>query len=843
VGFEQVLQDEYTQILHRRCRRQSGHPKGIDERSAPDRPRVPKELTGLALSGGGIRSAAFCLGALQALGELDAIKAIDYLSTVSGGGFIGGAVVATMKDEEAFYFQRSKAAAAATHEIDDMPAVRHLRNYSNYLTPLRRDLLLDFVVLIRGWMANILMVLACLLILAGVTILLHPFAPDTPTGFGGSKTHGDWFADTLHLDWPRGMHFLLTGVLAVLLAVHFAVWALLRSFANPASMKFEWEALGTRLGRVLLTALVFFAVIETQPLIVDFVAKEIQSREGFLHQVAASWHSIAAALAGLSGVTAIFRNYLAGLLKSGAQDPSWTGYAKLALGKLVLYAAGLALPLLIYGGFIGLVIMGIVAPGSPAYPHPPSWLVDVTGLAPGLRALACAAPAALALILYIAWNAGHGRARNGLASVTAPAVWCLVVVLVLAWLTVYPLGKAGFFWTYICLGVSILFLVLLFDDNANSVHRLYRDRMSKAFLFDPKTLGRKDSEGRERDPDELSRPKKRLKLSHLARGFGPYPIINAALNIEGSPYLNRRGRNAEFFSFTPHFVGSDATGFVSAKQMERRDRALDLGTAMAISGAAFSSNMGRASIKPLTATLALLNVRLGYWMKNPHRVGRNEHRVDLSNLYLLAEMLGWLDETSDKVYLTDGGHIENLGLYQLLRRRCRLIIVVDAEQDASIACPSLVDAERFARIDLGVRIDLPWELIRDKAALAEESFAKGPIPADYAAVGPHAAIGRIMYREGEEGLILYVKSSLTGDENDYVLDYKRRHSAFPHEMTGDQFFGEEQFEAYRALGYHAMSGVLTGQSPYAAKLGGTPTICTGLQSAELTRVQEILGLA
>jgi len=116
----------------------------------------------------------------------------------------------------------------------------------------------------------------------------------------------------------------------------------------------------------------------------------------------------------------------------------------------VLYGAGLALPLLIYGGFIGLVIIGVAAPGSPAYPHPPTWLVDVTGLTPGLRALVCAAPAALALILYIAWNSGHGQEREGLASVAFPAI-CLVLVLVLSWLTIVWFGKLGAGWTYLCL--------------------------------------------------------------------------------------------------------------------------------------------------------------------------------------------------------------------------------------------------------------------------------------------------------------------------------------------------------------------------------------------------------
>ena len=127
-------------------------------------------------------------------------------------------------------------------------------------------------------------------------------------------------------------------------------------------------------------------------------------------------------------------------------------------------------------------------------------------------------------------------------------------------------------------------------------------------------------------------------------------------------------------------------------------------------------------------------------------------------------------------------------------------MVVDAGQDPGYVCPSLIDAERFARIDLGVRIELPWELIRDHAKETEAQFGKGPVRADFLAQGPHAAFGHIYYDDGTRGLLLYVKSSLTGDENDYVLDYKWRYPAFPHESTGDQFFGEEQFEAYRALG-------------------------------------------
>jgi hypothetical protein len=126
---------------------------------------------------------------------------------------------------------------------------------------------------------------------------------------------------------------------------------------------------------------------------------------------------------------------------------------------------------------------------------------------------------------------------------------------------------------------------------------------------------------------------------------------------------------------------------------------------------------------------------------------------------------------------------------------------------------SLVTLERYARIDFGIRIDLPWAEIRDASRAASTEILKsGGLPPNKAPHGPHCALGTIYYprtpsNEEENrhtGLLLYVKSSLTGDEDDYIVDYKRRNPTFPHETTADQLFSEEQFEAYRALGFHAV---------------------------------------
>src|SRR5207248_4324962 len=72
------------------------------------------------------------------------------------------------------------------------------------------------------------------------------------------------------------------------------------------------------------------------------------------------------------------------------------------------------------------------------------------------------------------------------------------------------------------------------------------------------------------------------------------------------------------------------------------------------------------------------------------------------------------------------------------------------------------------------------------------------------------AVGEIIYPQNQNGILLYVKSSISGDENDYIVDYKRRFASYPHETTADQLFSEEQFEAYRALGFHAVNELFQG---------------------------------
>jgi hypothetical protein len=263
----------------------------------------------------------------------------------------------------------------------------------------------------------------------------------------------------------------------------------------------------------------------------------------------------------------------------------------------------------------------------------------------------------------------------------------------------------------------------------------------------------------------------------------------------------RPGRRGNFFLFSREAVGNDALGYVSASRFEA-DNGLQgsLATAMAISGAAFGASMGYKTNPAATLLLTLMNARTGRWVKFPPSGTAKPllQRLlgDYAYLTLCREAIARYDNGSGDLLLSDGGHVDNLGLYQLLKRRCSLIVASDAEADPAYAFEGLAAAVRLAKIDLDVTVDI------DYAHLAAIRDAKR-----------HFAVGRIRYRDPpEEGTLIYLKSSLTHEalRDVSLLHYHRSNLSFPHETTADQFFSEQQFEAYRSLGYCVCSRTFEG---------------------------------
>lgn len=757
---------------------------------------VATDMTGLALSGGGIRSAAFSLGAMQALHAHDALDKFDYLSTVSGGGYLGAAVSAGMsKNEGKFPFATGK------DDIRDSDSVGHLRNFSNYLMPRNRSFIRNFsdaaAILLRGIFANIVMIAPLLLLAAMLSAFLWRSS-------GGFSERGFVLA-LFSLLSPNANNVQVAALMTVLTAI-------------LVGLKFARVPL---LGKVKL---VVWSAIALAPVLVLAIF--------FCDPVRTALQHSADQLTKLSfGVPIVV------LLAEGAVLVCWgllrsiEGYPGDDADSYFLRLAGT------------LLLVTVATTGLEGIPYLMSWMsvTDGNNAVDQVLPLDRIGPYGFGFILLIAFavaawseriNAvaetrkGHSRLGTAVRKLIskgtllfAAAIFPIAFIAVFGWVAVAFTNSAPvtFYWSLGAVA-GLIVIALALGPNSYSLHRFYRDRLKAAFLVKEALY-----------PDSATASNNQvgeLMLSELDTDLAPYHLLNTALNLQGSQEANQRGREADFFTFSPQFVGSDLTFYspVNGKKIgmhtetpaiEKLDPKLDMATVVAISGAAASANMGSATIRVLSPILAFLNIRLGYWLANPRvsqlgatRWSKVKRKV-ASKFYLAMEMFGLLHERSNQLYLTDGGHIENLGIYQLLKRGCQLIVAIDAEADPSMSFPSLLKMERFARIDLGVRIDLSWDhTFRGDTGFPFHHWEWGE-------PRPHCAVGKITYPDLSEGLLIYVKSSLTGDERDYVLDYKRRHPVFPHEQTSDQFFTEEQFEVYRALGFHAVNGFFSRKDAFA----------------------------
>lgn len=319
--------------------------------------------------------------------------------------------------------------------------------------------------------------------------------------------------------------------------------------------------------------------------------------------------------------------------------------------------------------------------------------------------------------------------------------------------------------------LTLFFLWLFLDINVASLHHYYRAKLSDAFLLRPS--------GEPADPMNLSAFDGRRAL---------FPIINCALNVPNSKDPVMRGRLSDVFAITPVAAGASVLGYLATPSWEKSNTNLDLGSTIALSGAAVSPQMGLRTKRYASFWLTALNLRLGIWLKRPEKKSRGPGLWQL-----VKEMTATADEHGAFLNISDGGHIENLGVYELLKRRCRFIVAVDGENDPTMTFHALTNLQRLAYIDFGIVLDLNLDDLR----LGDAGYSRS-----------HFQLCRIFYPQGPEdasqeiGYLLYTKLSLTGNEGEYLRRYKLDEPAFPHHSTADQFFSETQFEAYRSLGEH-----------------------------------------
>jgi len=370
---------------------------------------------------------------------------------------------------------------------------------------------------------------------------------------------------------------------------------------------------------------------------------------------------------------------------------------------------------------------------------------------------------------------------------------------------------AAAFAVWLALGYAV-------DLNEFSMNAFYRNRLVRCYL------GASNSD---RDPEPTTNfdPRDDLVLADVVQeqrdgnDMRPlFPLVGSALNLIDTKQLDWQDRKAASFCLTPGYCGyipppshadagpvGDGEPAIAATATPDPNRegkpppnpiaaSLTLGDAVAISGAAVSPNMGYHSSPAVTLLLALFDARLGWWLPNPNL--RRNAAADVprfSGWWLISEMLGLTNEYGRLVYLSDGGHFENLGIYELVRRRCEFILCVDASADPNRDFADLGDAIQKCRIDFGVEIEIDTSDLR----VREDKLSRSCF-----------TTGDIKYPTGEVGKLLYLKPSLVGKEPTDVAHYASAHATFPHESTADQFFEESQFESYRRLGESVAVGAL-----------------------------------
>ncbi len=383
--------------------------------------------------------------------------------------------------------------------------------------------------------------------------------------------------------------------------------------------------------------------------------------------------------------------------------------------------------------------------------------------------------------------------------------------------------------------LALLLLMMRFVNlNYISLHYFWRDRMGDAYLKTEVTT----EDGAVAMARDFS--DQELVDVNAAGCSSPYHLAVATINVPGTWHLKYKDRKSAHFVFSRDYCGSEITGY--AKTDVYRNGRTGYAKAVALSGAYASPSLGLRTFFAQAYMLTLLNVRMGLWLLNPalYKPGRfgkqqsenlltqfEEQRTWLSSWwfkYLWHELRGTISERHELVHLTDGGHTgDNGGLFPLFQRGCKVIIVGDASCDQDYTCDDLFRVIQQAELELGVQVEIDVQSLKPASEKEKDGRLEGQARFHY-------AIGQITYPNGQYGILLYLKPAITRRDASEILHYWETHrDKFPQTPSADQFFEEQQFEAYRHLGqftvedtyrellrtsYRSNPGKLAGYYPY-----------------------------
>ena len=691
-------------------------------------------LTGLGISGGGIRSASFGLGVLQALHRAKKIKDLDYLSSVSGGGYVsssftwfrhlkkggfpfgeagsGGRLPEWMRGKAGFgglfpmligRLSRGRPIEGQQSQSEPPNAVLdYIRQHGNYLTPTPGiNGMSLFGVVMRGMIVSVFVYVG--LLTSGFTALIASgaFEPRAALTF-------------LSIDLE--LNVVLWGALLGLGGI--AIWALLfsaRTWFQRIHL-YRWVRVEQALSGQAWSIVTLLAGIGLIPV-------AISQAEGYFNEWSAGGAGIIGALMGFLE----FRSQHS----SEASHPAASA-ARVTLGALAM----------VYG-----VLMG-------AY---------------------------LAAYALVSSDAGF---------LQTPLITAVVVF-----------------------GAVLVFGILV-DTNQSGLHRMYRDRLMETFMPDQKTV-LAGAWAPAIDANVASLTEMCAPGTAYSR---PYHLVNANVVLVDSSQSKYRDRGGDNFILAPAYCGSDATGWRRTEEYHPvgGTSTMTLATAMAISGAAVSPHTGVGGRGPsrgklMSMLMTILKLRLGFWARNPVLPGMPWLRPNYISPGLFQGLLGrGFTERKNNVELTDGGHFENLALYELARRKLSRIIIGDAGADKDFEFTDLANAVEKIRVDFGYAVEFHHG--KDLGAIVPGSGPSDDVLPKEMIAERGYAMATIWYDDEQKGELWYVKSTLVGNLPADLVGYKKSVDDFPDQSTSDQFFGERQFEAYRELGYQLVKRMLQAEA-------------------------------
>jgi hypothetical protein len=684
---------------------------------------------GLALSGGGIRSASFALGVVQMLINSSLLQRFDYLSTVSGGGYLGSSLswwlhqcapptAADPPSPDAGEQKRSpyqafkeqfgskvKGARAAPGSSSASNWLAFIRQHGNYLQPPGVGWLSLAATVLRVCLSSLMVYFAAVVGLFSLLIYC----------------------------WGTEAIALIGAALSISAAAVIIAWTITY---GPAT----W-------------------VVSSYPQVMS--SNSLYEKRTWFRVW--SGNILTVALAGL-------------ILWSVPQIASVLQESRQRLVSFALSSTGLGLLGSIYQFWRGR------ANTAPSIAGALRIIVTAALVLYGLLLLAYFIPAYL-VPAYLGQD-GMGRYRH--------VVGCVAVVTGL---------------------LSALFGCFV-NVNSAGIARLYRDRLMEAFLPNPASSQR-NTWGLATLADEqtvaslagrLDRDGSLNRVEEHSNCQRPLHILNCNVVLMNSKEDIYRTRGGDCFAITNLWSGGNATRWIRTPKLG--DGQMTLATAMAISGAAANPNAApngqgveRNSIVAFLMTL--FNARLGFWIANPSRLNRNaENRPNYWVPGLRQGLLGsGLQENAGYLELTDGGHFDNTGVYELIRRRTRLIVLCEAGQDPDLSMDDLANLIEKVRVDFSVFIEFKDPALNVRGLRPPAAQGRGQCERGY-------AIGRVRYPKGsptspefEDGLIVYLQAVPIASMPTDVDSYWLRNLHFPNDTTADQFFDEDNLEAYRELGY------------------------------------------